>query len=75
LQLSVAKTNEPGMAVVKTESLQLYFGIHPQTLQSLTLKAQVDSSSGMGWEQEELNVLEKFFEHKVCQLGGRYFGG
>ena len=66
MQLTIAKTNEPAMAIVKTESMQLYFGIHPQTLQSLTLKITADTTTAAPvWEPDELNVLEKFFELKV----------
>ncbi|XP_070537690.1 mediator of RNA polymerase II transcription subunit 14-like isoform X2 [Ptychodera flava] len=63
--LQSATSNEPGVIQFNVESLQCRVSLNPNTLQTLHLKLTPKPDTKENWSQEELQVLEKFFETKV----------
>lgn len=48
----------------KTDALKCRVALNPKTNQTLQLKVAPENAGQ--WKQEELQVLEKFFETRVC---------
>lgn len=64
LQLQLINSNEPGVIMFKTEALKCRVALNPKTNQTLQLKVTPENTGQ--WKSEELQVLEKFFETRVC---------
>lgn len=64
LQLLLINSNEPGVIMFKTDALKCRVALNPKTNQTLQLKVAPENAGQ--WKQEELQVLEKFFETRVC---------
>ncbi|XP_053165860.1 mediator of RNA polymerase II transcription subunit 14 isoform X3 [Hemicordylus capensis] len=62
--LQLINSNEPGVIMFKTDALKCRVALNPKTNQTLQLKV-VPENAGQ-WKQEELPVLEKFFETRVA---------
>uniref|UniRef100_A0A3P9ANX1 Mediator of RNA polymerase II transcription subunit 14 n=1 Tax=Esox lucius TaxID=8010 RepID=A0A3P9ANX1_ESOLU len=62
--LSIVNSNEPGVIMFKTEVLKCRVALNPKTYQTLQLKVTPENAGP--WSQEELQVLEKFFETRVA---------
>ncbi|KAL0185189.1 hypothetical protein M9458_020886, partial [Cirrhinus mrigala] len=58
--LTIVNSNEPGVIMFKTEVLKCRVALNPKTYQTLQLKVTPENTGP--WSQEELQVLEKFFE-------------
>lgn len=63
VQLSIVNANEPGVIMFKTEVLKCRVALNPKNYQTLQLKVTPENTGP--WSQEELQVLEKFFETRV----------
>lgn len=63
LQLSIVNSNEPGVIMFKTDVLKCRVALNPKNYQTLQLKVTPENAGP--WSQEELQVLEKFFETRV----------
>lgn len=63
LQLAIVNSNEPGVIMFKTEVLKCRVALNPKNYQTLQLKVTPENTGP--WSQEELQVLEKFFETRV----------
>ncbi|KAL8611339.1 hypothetical protein ACOMHN_014394 [Nucella lapillus] len=57
---------EPGVVSFKVESLQCKIALNPATLQSLHLKVHPTPDHAEQWSNEEMQILEKFFDLKVA---------
>ena len=66
-QLSIVNSNEPGVIMFKTEVLKCRVALNPKNYQTLQLKVTPENTGP--WSQEELQVLERFFETRVGGLG------
>lgn len=64
IQLQLINSNEPGVIMFKTEALKCRVALNPKTNQTLQLKVTPENTGQ--WKSEELQVLEKFFETRVC---------
>uniref|UniRef100_A0A8C1WPG2 Mediator of RNA polymerase II transcription subunit 14 n=1 Tax=Cyprinus carpio TaxID=7962 RepID=A0A8C1WPG2_CYPCA len=62
--LTIVNSNEPGVIMFKTEVLKCRVALNPKTYQTLQLKVTPENTGH--WSQEELQVLEKFFETRVA---------
>ncbi|KAL0985431.1 hypothetical protein UPYG_G00156800 [Umbra pygmaea] len=62
--LSLVTSNEPGVIMFKTEVLKCRVALNPKSYQTLQLKVTPENAGP--WSQEELQVLEKFFETRVA---------
>lgn len=62
--LQLINSNEPGVIMFKTEALKCRVALNPQTYQTLQFKVTPETTDP--WLQEELQVLEKFFETRVA---------
>ncbi|XP_029113974.1 mediator of RNA polymerase II transcription subunit 14-like isoform X2 [Scleropages formosus] len=62
--LTIVSSNEPGVIMFKTEVLKCRVALNPKTYQTLQLKVTPENVGP--WSQEELQVLEKFFETRVA---------
>lgn len=62
-QLTIVNSNEPGVIMFKTEVLKCRVALNPKSYQTLQLKVTPENAGP--WSQEELQVLEKFFETRV----------
>ncbi|KAJ8407315.1 hypothetical protein AAFF_G00278890 [Aldrovandia affinis] len=62
--LNIVTSNEPGVINFKTEVLKCRVALNPKTYQTLQLKVTPENTGP--WSQEELQVLEKFFETRVA---------
>ncbi|XP_016429491.1 mediator of RNA polymerase II transcription subunit 14-like isoform X4 [Sinocyclocheilus rhinocerous] len=62
--LTIVNSNEPGVIMFKTEVLKCRVALNPKTYQTLQLKVTPENTGP--WSQEELQVLEKFFETRVA---------
>lgn len=62
-QLSILNSNEPGVIMFKTDVLKCRVALNPKNYQTLQLKVTPENTGP--WSQEELQVLEKFFETRV----------
>ncbi|XP_076011510.1 mediator of RNA polymerase II transcription subunit 14 isoform X2 [Genypterus blacodes] len=62
--LSIVNSNEPGVIMFKTEVLKCRVALNPKNYQTLQLKVTPENAGP--WSQEELQVLEKFFETRVA---------
>lgn len=58
-------SNEPGVIMFKTDVLKCRVALNPKNYQTLQLKVTPENTGP--WSQEELQVLEKFFETRVCK--------
>lgn len=65
-QLQLINSNEPGVIMFKTDALKCRVALNPKTNQTLQLKVAPENAGQ--WKPEELPVLEKFFETRVCTL-------
>lgn len=63
LQLAIVNSNEPGVIMFKTDVLKCRVALNPKNYQTLQLKVTPENTGP--WSQEELQVLEKFFETRV----------
>lgn len=63
-QLQLINSNEPGVIMFKTDVLKCRVALNPTTNQTLQLKVTPENAGQ--WKPEELQVLEKFFETRVC---------
>ncbi|XP_028847493.1 mediator of RNA polymerase II transcription subunit 14 isoform X1 [Denticeps clupeoides] len=61
--LNIVNSNEPGVIMFKSDVLKCRVALNPKTYQTLQLKVTPENSGP--WTQEELQVLEKFFETRV----------
>ncbi|GIY68947.1 mediator of RNA polymerase II transcription subunit 14 [Caerostris extrusa] len=59
---------EGGVTMFKAETLQCRVGLNPQTLQSLHLKLAPAPEYKDQWTQEELQVIERYFDTKVVSF-------
>ena len=57
--------SEPGYVNFKVETLQCTVGLNPQHLQSLHLKVTPTPEMKDLWSNEELQIIEKFFDTRV----------
>ena len=64
LQLQLINSNEPGVIMFKTDALKCRVALSPKTNQTLQLKVTPENAGQ--WKPDELQVLEKFFETRVC---------
>ncbi|XP_072542287.1 mediator of RNA polymerase II transcription subunit 14 isoform X2 [Salminus brasiliensis] len=62
--LTIVNSNEPGVIMFKTEVLKCRVALNPKSYQTLQLKVTPENAGP--WSQEELQVLEKFFETRVA---------
>ncbi|XP_044297689.1 mediator of RNA polymerase II transcription subunit 14 isoform X1 [Varanus komodoensis] len=62
--LQLINSNEPGVIMFKTDALKCRVALNPKTNQTLQLKVLPENAGQ--WKQEELQVLEKFFETRVA---------
>ncbi|XP_056902805.1 mediator of RNA polymerase II transcription subunit 14 isoform X1 [Takifugu flavidus] len=62
--LSIVNSNEPGVIMFKTDMLKCRVALNPKNYQTLQLKVTPENTGP--WSQEELQVLEKFFETRVA---------
>ncbi|KAG8000552.1 Mediator of RNA polymerase II transcription subunit 14, partial [Nibea albiflora] len=62
--LSIVNSNEPGVIMFKTEVLKCRVALNQKNYQTLQLKVTPENTGP--WSQEELQVLEKFFETRVA---------
>ncbi|XP_077583532.1 mediator of RNA polymerase II transcription subunit 14 [Stigmatopora nigra] len=62
--LSVVNSNEPGVIMFKTDVLKCRVALNPKNYQTLQLKVTPENAGP--WSQEELQVLERFFETRVA---------
>ncbi|XP_067111223.1 mediator of RNA polymerase II transcription subunit 14 isoform X2 [Osmerus mordax] len=62
--LAIVTSNEPGVIMFKTEVLKCRVALNPKTYQTLQLKVTPENTGP--WSQDELQVLEKFFETRVA---------
>ncbi|XP_066497238.1 mediator of RNA polymerase II transcription subunit 14 isoform X2 [Hoplias malabaricus] len=62
--LTIVNSNEPGVIMFKTEVLKCRVALNPKSYQTLQLKVTPENAGA--WSQEELQVLEKFFETRVA---------
>lgn len=62
-QLTIVNSNEPGVIMFKTEVLKCRVALNPNNYQTLQLKVTPENTGP--WSQEELQVLERFFETRV----------
>ncbi|XP_070606657.1 mediator of RNA polymerase II transcription subunit 14 isoform X4 [Erythrolamprus reginae] len=62
--LQLINSNEPGVIMFKTDALKCRVALNPKTNQTLQLKVAPETAGQ--WKQEELQVLEKFFETRVA---------
>lgn len=62
--LSIVNSNEPGVIMFKTEVLKCRVALNPKSYQTLQLKVTPENTGP--WSQDELQVLEKFFESRVA---------
>ncbi|KAM8749260.1 mediator of RNA polymerase II transcription subunit 14 isoform 1-T1 [Acanthopagrus schlegelii] len=62
--LSIVNSNEPGVIMFKTEVLKCRVALNPKNYQTLQLKVTPENTGP--WSQDELQVLEKFFETRVA---------
>uniref|UniRef100_A0A8C2ZX29 Mediator of RNA polymerase II transcription subunit 14 n=1 Tax=Cyclopterus lumpus TaxID=8103 RepID=A0A8C2ZX29_CYCLU len=62
--LSIVNSNEPGVIMFKTDVLKCRVALNPKNYQTLQLKVTPENAGP--WSQEELQVLEKFFETRVA---------
>ncbi|XP_034042041.1 mediator of RNA polymerase II transcription subunit 14 isoform X2 [Thalassophryne amazonica] len=62
--LSIVNSNEPGVIMFKTEVLKCRVALNAKNYQTLQLKVTPENAGP--WSQEELQVLEKFFETRVA---------
>uniref|UniRef100_A0A3Q3IFE7 Mediator of RNA polymerase II transcription subunit 14 n=1 Tax=Monopterus albus TaxID=43700 RepID=A0A3Q3IFE7_MONAL len=63
-ELSIVNSNEPGVIMFKTDVLKCRVALNPKNYQTLQLKVTPENAGS--WTQEELQVLEKFFETRVA---------
>ncbi|KAJ3591575.1 hypothetical protein NHX12_006708 [Muraenolepis orangiensis] len=61
--LSMVNSNEPGVIMFKTEVLKCRVALNPKNYQTLQLKVTPENAGP--WSQEELQVLERFFETRL----------
>ncbi|XP_061735676.1 mediator of RNA polymerase II transcription subunit 14 isoform X2 [Nerophis ophidion] len=62
--LSIVNSNEPGVIMFKTDVLKCRVALNPKNYQTLQLKVTPENAGP--WSQDELQVLEKFFETRVA---------
>ncbi|XP_017265835.1 mediator of RNA polymerase II transcription subunit 14 isoform X2 [Kryptolebias marmoratus] len=62
--LSIVNSNEPGVIMFKTDMLKCRVALNPKNYQTLQLKVTPENAGP--WSQEELQVLERFFETRVA---------
>ncbi|XP_030641940.1 mediator of RNA polymerase II transcription subunit 14 [Chanos chanos] len=62
--LTIVNSNEPGVIMFKTEVLKCRVALNPKTYQTLQLKVTPENTGP--WSQDELQVLERFFETRVA---------
>uniref|UniRef100_A0A3Q1F3A5 Mediator of RNA polymerase II transcription subunit 14 n=1 Tax=Acanthochromis polyacanthus TaxID=80966 RepID=A0A3Q1F3A5_9TELE len=62
--LSILNSNEPGVIMFKTDVLKCRVALNPKNYQTLQLKVTPENAGP--WSQEELQVLERFFETRVA---------
>ncbi|KAK0132385.1 Mediator of RNA polymerase II transcription subunit 14 [Merluccius polli] len=62
--LSIVNSNEPGVIMFKTEVLKCRVALNPKNYQTLQLKVTPENAGP--WSQEDLQVLERFFETRVA---------
>ncbi|XP_064413391.1 mediator of RNA polymerase II transcription subunit 14 isoform X2 [Latimeria chalumnae] len=62
--LQLINSSEPGVIMFKTDALKCRVALNPKTCQTLQLKVTPENAGP--WLQEELQVLEKFFETRVA---------
>ncbi|RXN01880.1 Mediator of RNA polymerase II transcription subunit 14 [Acipenser ruthenus] len=62
--LQIMNSNEPGVIMFKTEVLKCRVALNPKNYETLQLKVTPENTGP--WSQEELQVLEKFFEMRVA---------
>uniref|UniRef100_A0A1A7WW07 Mediator of RNA polymerase II transcription subunit 14 n=1 Tax=Iconisemion striatum TaxID=60296 RepID=A0A1A7WW07_9TELE len=62
--LSLVNSNEPGVIMFKTDILKCRVALNPKNYQTLQLKVTPENAGP--WSQEELQVLERFFETRVA---------
>ncbi|RXM31623.1 Mediator of RNA polymerase II transcription subunit 14 [Acipenser ruthenus] len=62
--LQIVNSNEPGVIMFKTEVLKCRVALNPKNYETLQLKVTPENTGP--WSQEELQVLEKFFEMRVA---------
>ncbi|KAM4559431.1 mediator of RNA polymerase II transcription subunit 14 isoform 2-T2 [Odontesthes bonariensis] len=62
--LSIMNSNEPGVIMFKTDVLKCRVALNPKNYQTLQLKVTPENTGP--WSQEELQVLERFFETRVA---------
>lgn len=65
-QLQVPATTEPGVIQFFSESLHYKIQLHPNTMQYLQLSVRPTEDKDQYWNQEEMRILEKYFETKVA---------
>uniref|UniRef100_G3NBC9 Mediator of RNA polymerase II transcription subunit 14 n=1 Tax=Gasterosteus aculeatus aculeatus TaxID=481459 RepID=G3NBC9_GASAC len=63
-ELAIVNSNEPGVIMFKTDVLKCRVALNPKNYQTLQLKVTPENTGP--WSQEELQVLEKFFETRVA---------
>uniref|UniRef100_A0A3B5PRI5 Mediator of RNA polymerase II transcription subunit 14 n=1 Tax=Xiphophorus maculatus TaxID=8083 RepID=A0A3B5PRI5_XIPMA len=63
-ELSIVNSNEPGVIMFKTDVLKCRVALNPKNYQTLQLKVTPENAGP--WSQEELQVLERFFETRVA---------
>uniref|UniRef100_A0A3Q2P8V6 Mediator of RNA polymerase II transcription subunit 14 n=1 Tax=Fundulus heteroclitus TaxID=8078 RepID=A0A3Q2P8V6_FUNHE len=62
--LMIVNSNEPGVIMFKTDVLKCRVALNPKNYQTLQIKVTPENAGP--WSQEELQVLERFFETRVA---------
>ncbi|XP_013883262.1 mediator of RNA polymerase II transcription subunit 14 isoform X2 [Austrofundulus limnaeus] len=62
--LAIVNSNEPGVIMFKTDMLKCRVALNPKNYQTLQIKVTPENAGP--WSQEELQVLERFFETRVA---------
>lgn len=68
LQLMAMHSTEVGVTMFKAETLQCRVSFNPQTLQSLHLKLTPNPDYKDQWTNEELQVIERYFDAKAKKI-------
>lgn len=65
-ELTAIPNNEPGVVHFKVDTLQCRVSLNPQHLQSLHIKVTPLPENREQWSNEELQIIEKFFDTRAA---------
>lgn len=64
--MTAIPNNEPGVVHFKVDTLQCRVSLNPQHLQSLHIKVTPLPENREQWSNEELQIIEKFFDTRAA---------